>query len=235
MADVNLFLSFGAGFMSFISPCCLPLYPAFVSYLTGVSVGKLKTENVMLRRRSLWHTVCFLFGFSVIFVALGFSTSWIGNFFKVYQDLIRQLGAVFFIFFGFMIAGLIKPAVLMKDYRFRLKNRPLGYLGSFLTGLVFAAGWTPCTGPILASVIYLGLSHPGSAIAYMAAYVLGFSIPFFVLSCFIGHLKWIRLYSMKLVKIGGYMMIAVGIMLFFDWMAVISGYLSTFFGGFQGF
>ncbi len=96
--DLNIFLAFGAGFLSFISPCVLPLYPVFLSYVTGMSVEELKTENAMLRKRSLLHTLFFLIGFSAIFIIMGFSTYYIGEFLITYQDLIRQLGAVLIIF-----------------------------------------------------------------------------------------------------------------------------------------
>src|ERR671927_369170 len=89
MSDVNIFLALGAGFLSFISPCCLPLYPAFLSYITGMSVGELRDENAMLQKRSLLHTLFFLLGFSIIFIAIGFGTSFIGQFFLSYKDLIR--------------------------------------------------------------------------------------------------------------------------------------------------
>lgn len=235
MSDVNVFIAFGAGFLSFISPCCLPLYPAFLSYITGMSVGELKSENAMLQKRSLLHTLFFLIGFSVIFIAIGFGTSFIGSFFREYQDLIRQLGGIFIVFFGLVIVGLFKPNFMMKDHRFEFKNRPTGYIGSSLIGMAFAAGWTPCTGPILASVISLAVSKPGSGVLYMFAYSLGFAIPFFILSFFVGRLQWIRRHSSKIVKIGGYIMIVMGIVLFFDWMTKIITLFQSLFGGFTGF
>ena len=114
MTDINIFLALGAGFLSFISPCCLPLYPAFVSYITGMSVNELKAENAMLQKRSLLHTLFFILGFSIVFIGLGFGTSLIGNIFKNYQDLIRQIGAILIILFGFIIVGFLKPEFLMK-------------------------------------------------------------------------------------------------------------------------
>ncbi|RBP06675.1 cytochrome c biogenesis CcdA family protein [Rossellomorea aquimaris] len=235
MSDFNIFLAIGAGFLSFISPCCLPLYPAFLSYITGMSVNELKTDNAMLQRRSLLHTLFFLVGFSAIFIAIGFGTSLIGNFFLDYKDLIRQLGAIFIVIFGLVVIGVFTPESLMKDRRIEFKNRPTGFFGSVLIGMAFAAGWTPCTGPILASVLALAASNPGSGVIYMTAYVLGFAIPFFILSFFIGRMQWIRKNSGKIVKVGGYVMIAVGMMLFFDWMTVILAYLTSVFGGFTGF
>lgn len=235
MTDVNLFLALGAGFLSFISPCCLPLYPAFLSYITGMSVGELKGENAMLQKRSLLHTLFFLIGFSIIFIAIGFGTSFLGQFFLQYQDLIRQMGAIFIVIFGLIVVGIFNPEILMKEKRFEFKNRPSGFIGSTVIGMAFAAGWTPCTGPILMSVIALAASNPGSGVIYMIAYSLGFAIPFFILSFFIGRMQWIRKHNVKIVKIGGYIMIIMGIILFFDWMTKIISIFSTVFGGFTGF
>ena len=235
MTDVNIFIALGAGFLSFISPCCLPLYPAFLSYITGMSVGEIKSENAMLQKRSMLHTLFFLLGFSIIFLAIGFGTSFIGRFFIQYQDIIRQLGAIFIVVFGLVIVGLFKPEFLMQERRFELKNRPSGFAGSVLIGMAFAAGWTPCTGPILMSVIALAASNPGSGLAYMIAYILGFGIPFFILSFFIGKMAWIRRNNVLIMKIGGYIMIAMGVILFFDWMTKIIIFLSDLTGGFTGF
>lgn len=232
---VNLFLAFAAGLLSFISPCTLPIYPGFLSYITGVSVAELKQDNGMLQRRAILHTVCFLIGFSIIFIVLGFSTSVIGHFFYQYRDLLRQIGAILILFFGLVIVGLIQPKFLMKDKKVTFRNRPSGYVGSALIGLGFAAGWTPCMGPILVVVLGLSLSDPGPKIPYMIAYVLGFAVPFFVLSFFLGKLGWIKRHNRKIMQVGGYLMIVMSVFLFFNWMTKFSSYLSSLFGGFQGF
>jgi cytochrome c-type biogenesis protein len=200
-----------------------------------MSVSDLKTENAMLKRKSFLHTLFFLIGFSVIFIAIGFSATFIGTFFADYQDLIRQVGAILIVFLGFIVVGLLKPEFLMKDRRLTLQNRPAGYFGSFVIGLAFAAGWTPCTGPILLSVFALATSNPGSGIIYMTAYILGFAIPFFILSFFIGQMQWIKKHNVKIMKIGGYLMIFMGIFLYFDWMTRITIFFTNMFGGFQGF
>lgn len=233
--DVNFFLALGAGFLSFISPCCLPLYPAFLSYITGMSVGEIKSENAMLQKRSIIHTLFFLIGFSIIFIALGFTTSFLGRFFFNYQDLIRQLGAIFMVLFGLMVVGVFNPEFLMKDRRIEFKNRPTGFIGSIFIGMAFAAGWTPCTGPILGAVLSLSATNPNSSMLYMLAYILGFAIPFFILSFFIGRMQWIRRNSAKIMKIGGYIMIVMGIVLFFNWMTKIIIVFQNMFGGFSGF
>ncbi|WP_409275838.1 cytochrome c biogenesis CcdA family protein [Neobacillus sp. SCS-31] len=233
--EVNLFLALGAGFLSFISPCCLPLYPAFLSYITGMSVSELKDENGMMQRRSIIHTIFFLIGFSSIFIMLGFTTSFIGEFLFQNQELIRRIGAIFMILFGLIIVGVFKPEFLMKDVKFQFKNRPSGYAGSILIGMAFAAGWTPCTGPILGAVLSMAATDPSSSMPLMIAYVLGFAIPFFILSFFIGRMAWIKRNSLKIMKVGGYVMIVMGIMLFFDWLTQIIIVLTELFGGFTGF
>jgi cytochrome c-type biogenesis protein len=234
MSEINIFLAFGAGFLSFISPCVLPLYPAFLSYITGMSVSEIKEENTMLNRKSLLHTISFLIGFSSIFIVFGFFTSALSQFLVAYQDIIRQVGALLIIFFGLVIVGIFNFKFLMKDKKITFKNRPSGYLGSVLIGLAFSLGWTPCTGPILGIVFTLTATEPSKGMIMMIAYILGFSIPFLVLSFFIGKLGWIKRNSHKLVKIGGYIMIALGIALFFDWMTKLTAFLAGWFG-FYGF
>ncbi|TCT26665.1 cytochrome c-type biogenesis protein [Melghiribacillus thermohalophilus] len=234
MEGVNIFIAFGAGFLSFISPCVLPLYPVFLSYVTGMSVTELKADHAMLRKRSLLHTLFFLVGFSAIFIMLGFATYSIGEFLLSYRDYIRQIGAILMVFFGFVMIGFFNFDFLMKERRITFKNRPSGYFGSFLIGMAFSMSWTPCTGPILAAVISLAATDPDTGIILMSAYSLGFSVPFFILSFFIGKLDWIKRNSEKLVRIGGYVMIGLGIALFFDWMYKITAYLSSLFG-FTGF
>lgn len=151
-ADLNLFLAFGAGFLNFISPCTLPLYPAFISYITGMSLDEMNTDKKKFWKSGTLHTILFLIGFSVIFIFLGYSSSLVGTFFYQYQDLLRQIGAIFIVLFGLMILGVFTPEFLLKEKKLQFKNRPAGYLGTFLIGLAFAAGWTPCTGPITGAV-----------------------------------------------------------------------------------
>ncbi|CEA00256.1 Cytochrome C biogenesis protein transmembrane region [Metalysinibacillus saudimassiliensis] len=233
--DLNIFLAFGAGFLSFISPCTLPLYPAFLSYITGMSFDDLTSERGMLQKNAILHTLFFLLGFSLIFIAIGFGTSFARDFLVNYQDILRQVGAILIVVFGLMIVGLLQISFLMKDHKVQFKNRPSGFVGSILIGVAFAAGWTPCTGPILMSIILLASSNPDSGMFYMLAYFLGFAVPFFLLSFFITRMTWIRTHSQKIVKVGGYIMIVVGILLFFDGLTYITRILQPIFGDFTGF
>ncbi|MCP8616422.1 cytochrome c biogenesis CcdA family protein [Salirhabdus salicampi] len=234
MTEVNIFLAFGAGFLSFISPCVLPLYPVFLSYITGMSVDELKSENALLKKRSMLHTIFFLLGFSSIFVMIGFATYTIGEFLIEYKTYIRQLGAILMVFFGFVMIGFFNFQFLLKERRVSFKHRPSGYLGSAFIGMAFSMSWTPCTGPILGAVIAMAYTNPELGLTLMIAYSLGFSIPFLLLSFFIGKMDWIKRNSVKLVTVGGYIMIFLGIMLFFDWMRILTNYLANLFG-FTGF
>lgn len=234
MQEVNIFLAFGAGFLSFVSPCVLPLYPAFLSYITGMSVSELQDENKHLTRRSIFHTLIFLLGFSAIFIVLGFGTTLIADFFLIYQNLIRQIGAILIVFFGFVVLGIFNFDFLSKSRTITIKDRPAGYFGSFLIGMAFSMGWTPCTGPILVAVISLAASHPEQGMVLMISYVLGFAIPFLLLAIFIGRFKWIRKHNQLIMKIGGIIMILFGIALFFDWMTKLTSLLAKW-TGFYGF
>lgn len=234
MSEINVFIAFGAGFLSFVSPCVLPLYPVFLSYITGMSVSEINEENSKLNRKAFIHTISFLIGFSAIFVMMGFVTTFISEFLLTYQDIIRQLGAILIIFFGLVIVGVFNFEFLMKDRKIHFKNRPAGYFGSFIIGMAFSLGWTPCTGPILAIVLTLAASSPNVGMIMMLSYILGFSVPFLLMAYFIGKFKWIKKYSGTIVKIGGYVMIVVGIALFFDWMTKLTSFLAGFFG-FSGF
>ncbi|MGD6816051.1 cytochrome c biogenesis CcdA family protein [Metabacillus sp. 84] len=234
MSDVNVLLSFGAGFLSFISPCCLPVYPAFLSYITGVTVSDLKHHQGMQNRQSLLHTFFFLLGFSIIFVALGYSATIIGRFFIDYQNLLRQLGAILMIVMGFVTLGVFSPALLLKERKFQFKTRPAGYAGTLLIGLGFAAGWSPCIGPILTSVMGLASSQPESSVLYMVSYVLGFSVPFFLMAFFLGKMNWIKRHTGAFMKTGGTVMLGMGLILYFDGLSRIIIFFTEL-TGFSGF
>ncbi|GAA5344693.1 cytochrome c-type biogenesis protein CcdA [Planifilum fimeticola] len=238
VAEVTWWLAFGAGVLSFVSPCCLPLYPSYISYITGVSVSQLtdRSQSFQIRRATMFHTLFFILGFSVIFYALGFSVSWLGRFFQEYQDTIRMLGGVLIFVMGLFLLGLFRPSFMMRDVRIgALQKRRLGYIGSILVGMGFAAGWTPCVGPILASVLTLSLTDPASGLGYITAYTLGFAIPFFVMAFFLGRTRWILKYSNRLMKAGGALMVLFGILLYFDQMTAIIAWMTKLTGGFTGF
>ncbi|MCY9696145.1 cytochrome c biogenesis CcdA family protein [Paenibacillus alginolyticus] len=233
--DLSLWLAFGAGFLSFISPCCLPLYPTYLSYITGISVKDLKEGRGLMQRRAILHTLFFVMGFSIIFFALGLSASLIGDLFSNNRVLIQKLGGILVAVMGLVMLGLFQPQFLMREKRLEFKGKPTGYVGSLLVGVTFAAGWTPCIGPILSAILTIGVTRPDQALWYICSYIVGFVVPFFIMAFFIGKMKWIQRYSTVMMKIGGAMMVVTGILLYTDQMTKITIWLIQLYGGFTGF
>lgn len=228
MSGVNVWLAFTAGIASFVSPCCLPLYPSYLSYITGISVAELKSDERSRsnRLRTMSHTLFFILGFSVVYYTLGYGTNAFADLFSDYQQLIRQISAILIIMMGLFLLGLFQPRLLMRDIKLpvRLKS---GYLGSFVFGIGFSAGWSPCIGPILTAILALAASSPGTWFELTTAYALGFAVPFFVLAFFLGSSRWIVRYSEAIMKIGGAVMLLMGVLLFTDRMTDITIWLNS--------
>ncbi|OAK75751.1 cytochrome c biogenesis CcdA family protein [Lederbergia galactosidilytica] len=237
--DVSIFLAFGAGVLTFVSPCVFPLYPAFLSYITGISVSDIQSGKLRGQGKAIIHTVLFLIGFSIIYSVLGLSSAGsatlIENWYLRYGDLIRQIGAILIVFFGLVTVGILQPKFLMKDHKLNFQNKPSGYIGTILIGLAFALGWTPCTGPILSATLALVGANPSQGLWYMSSYVLGFSVPFLLMAFFITKLTWLKKHTGTFMKIGGGVMILMGVILFFDQFQLINSLFTPIFGDFQGF
>lgn len=231
-SSINLWIALSAGLFSFVSPCVLPLYPSYLSYITGISVDSLKNDfnKKEIRNRALLHTLFFTIGFSLIFISMGFTASLIGNLFYQYKDAVRIIGGIIIIVMGLAIGGWIKWNWLLQEKRLELKNRPVGYFGSTLIGISFAAGWTPCVGPILAMILTLAASDPSRGTLLLTAYSIGFAVPFFIMAFFISSTRWILRYSGIIMKIGAILLILIGILLLTDQMSKITVYLTKWFG-----
>ncbi|MBM7603715.1 cytochrome c-type biogenesis protein [Metabacillus crassostreae] len=228
MENMTFLLAFSGGLLAFISPCCLPLYPSFISYITGMSVSELKGEKSNLHRKTiLTHSVFFSIGFSVIYYILGFSMSSVGAIFKEYQDLIRMLGGIFIVLMGLFMLEVFQPKFMLKDTRSQ-KKRKIGYINSFFIGLGFAAGWTPCIGPIFGVIMYTSALNPSQAMINITGYSLGFCLPFIIMAFFISKTKFILKYSRMFMKIGGFVMIILGILLYFDQMTYFTIWFQEF-------
>ncbi len=227
--ELNVWIALWAGLISFISPCVLPLYPSFLSYITGVSVGQLKESQSSrdVRFKLVTHTLCFIAGFSIIFYSLGLGANLLATTFIDNRDLLRQLSALFMFVMGLFLLGIFRPEWLMRERKLQLKTRPAGYLGSLLIGIGFAAGWSPCIGPILSSMLVLAATEPGSWLPLITAYSIGFALPFFVLAFFIGSTKWIVRYSSIITKIGGGVMLLIAVLLYTDQMTRITIWLQS--------
>ena len=154
--SLGVVVAFSAGLFSFLSPCVLPLFPSYLSFITGMSVADLSTDlTAAARRRVLLHAVTFVLGFSVVFVALGASFSAAGQLLFEYRDWIRRIGGLLIIVFGLYIAGFLNVGFLSRTQQYQLREKPAGYVGTFLVGVTFAIGWTPCVGPILGAILSL--------------------------------------------------------------------------------
>jgi cytochrome c-type biogenesis protein len=238
VVHITWWLSLGAGVLSFLSPCCLPLYPSYLSYITGISIAQYNgiSPSKGVRRLFLFHTLFFILGFSVVFYALGFTFSWIGHFFSYYKHIIRMVGAILLFIMGLFLIGIFQPTFLLKERKFiNISKKKWGYFGSLCIGMSFAAGWTPCLGPVLSAVLYIAAYKPALAFANITAYSLGFAIPFFVFSFFVGQAKWILKYSEKVMIWGGICMVFFAIVLYTNQMVTITSWFSRLIGGFRGF
>lgn len=227
--DITLWLALGAGIISFLSPCTLPLFPAYLSYITGMSVKEMKeNRSLKVKKRLLTHSLLFLLGVSSIFISLGIGASYVGGAVQNILTgssglLLQRLAGVFIILMGLFVAGWLKIGWFMKTKRVQTKPKTsLSLAGTFFAGMGFAAGWTPCIGPIFASILLLSASNPTQGILYTVVYVIGFALPFLVFSFFIGSTRVILKYSERILKIGGVAMILAGAFLYTGYMTRVS-------------
>ncbi len=224
--NLSLFVAFVAGLLSILSPCVLPLLPSYVSYVTGISfdelVGGSKTS---IFKRTLQHSLLFIFGFSFVFISLGASASFFGKILVEYQDLVARVGGGLIIIFALHLLGILKLSFLEKDKKLHLQTKPMGYIGSVFVGMVFAAAWTPCVGPILGSILTLAAtkSDVGSGIMLLTAYSLGFAIPFLIFSIFLNSFLF---YFEKFRKYLRFVSVASGVLLLILGITLMSGYFS---------
>ena len=230
--------AFVAGILSFLSPCVLPLIPSFITYITGLSFADLQTEHPTheVRQQTIIHTLLFISGFTVVFVLLGASATFIGGLLQEHMTAIRRVGGLLIVLFGVHLTGLIPFKFLLGEKRIALHRKPVGYVGSFLVGLAFAAGWTPCIGPILASILMVAAAEATVAhgIALLLTYSMGLAIPFFLaalamhqfLVVFNRFKKYIRVFEI----VTGVFLVIVGVMVFTNYLTVMSRYTTIWFG-----
>ncbi len=230
--SLSIWVALGAGTLSFLSPCVLPIFPSFLSFVTGISFGELSGSmaNSRTRRAIILNSLCFILGFSLVFISLGASFSLLGRLLFDYQLILRKVGGALVILFGLYIAGLLRLPFLMRNIRVELKDRPAGYLGAFLVGVTFAAGWTPCVGPILGSILlYAGTAKTaGTGILMLAAYSLGLGIPFFLsalaLNRFLGFFDRFKRLMPAVNVASGLLLVVVGTLLLTNYFTVLSAY-----------
>jgi len=210
-----------AGLLSFLSPCVLPLIPSYLTFITGVSFEDLQiaTEKKEIRVRTVSHSLLFILGFSAVFIALGASSSMIGKLFSAYQDWVRIIGGAVMIFFGLFVAGFFRIGFLQREKRFHPHKKPVGFAGTFIIGMAFAAGWTPCIGPILGTILLYAGSQESTVygVGLLSMYSLGLAIPFLFASLafntFLSYSKKVRKHMRIIMIASGILLIGFGILL----------------------
>lgn len=228
--NISFVLAFSAGLLSFLSPCVLPLIPAYVSYLTGSAVSEINTNKAKLNL--LYKSIGFVIGFSIIFIIMGASISSIGKLLITNQIIFRKIGGILIILFGLHTTGLFKIKMLYFEKRLLTFGGDKKNFSSIFVGMAFAAGWTPCIGPILSSIlIYAGsMEKISKGITLLAVYSLGLAVPFILTALAIGSFsKYFKKFSkyLPIVSIvSGILMIIMGILIFTNKLTVISGYLN---------
>ncbi len=228
MNEVSYTLAFLAGLLSFLSPCVLPLVPAYVSFITGLSFDELR--HTQRYTKGLSSTIAFVLGFSSIFMALGASSSFLGSLLIKYQDYIRIGGGILVIIFGLFSAGFLDLHFLMREKRFHFEKHPAGLAGSFLIGMGFAAGWTPCIGPVLGTILVYAGSQASMTygLKLLAVYSLGLAVPFILstlaLNLFFSYTRRLQKFMRVLSIISGLVLVAFGIILLSNNISWLAGF-----------
>lgn len=235
--EISYWIAFTAGILSFASPCVLPLIPSYLTYITGLSFSQLEEAHptAKVRMMVLLHSLCFILGFTVIFVLLGAIAGVASGKFQTHLreglEWVEKIGGLLIFLFGVHMTGLFHFGVLLGEKRVHLHKKPSGFIGTFIVGVAFAAGWTPCIGPILASILMIAASsgQVGEGVGLLSVYSLGLGVPFLVSGLLFHHFliafnrfrKYIRIVEICT----GVLLMAVGIMLMFNLMGQLTMFL----------
>jgi cytochrome c-type biogenesis protein len=224
--------AFFAGILSFLSPCVLPLVPGYVSLISGASVDELKSSERRVLGTVMLHSLTFVLGFSVVFIALGAVATGVGQVLKEYHSLLSKVAGVVVIIFGLHLTGILKIKALYADKRMHDVKGSSSAVGSFAVGFAFAFGWTPCIGPILATILVLAGAQGTvlKGIVLLAVYSLGLAVPFLLTSLgvdrFLVFYGRFRKHLHTVEVLSGILLIAIGVLIFLNNLRLLSGYLS---------
>ncbi|MEW7008675.1 MULTISPECIES: cytochrome c biogenesis CcdA family protein [unclassified Lentilitoribacter] len=227
MLDIGIGGAILAGLLSFISPCVLPIVPPYLAYLAGISFSELSDDSINkgTARRIFLASFFFVLGFSTVFVALGATASFIGQSIAQHFDTLAIIAGSLIIIMGLHFLGLFKIGLLYREARVEVKRDSTGFIGSYIMGLAFAFGWTPCVGPVLAAILFVAGSE-GTALrgaALLGAYSLGIGIPFMLAALFVGRfLSIVSKFKKHLRKVE----IAMGLLLVLTGILFITGSMS---------
>ena len=223
--EVSYAGALGAGILSFLSPCVLPLIPPYLCFLGGVSLDQITNEEGVdphIMRRVFIAAVAFVVGFSTVFIALGATASAFGQLLADYLDVLTKIAGVVIIVLGLHFMGIFRLAFLYREARFHMEARPAGVIGAYIIGLAFAFGWTPCIGPILGAIL-MATSNAASAQAgmiYLSAYSAGLALPFLASTLLINRFA---LHRQSLGRWSAYARPVAGTVVILMGIAIVSG------------
>jgi cytochrome c-type biogenesis protein len=234
--NVSLIAAFAAGFLSFISPCVLPLIPGYVSFVSGVSLEDMRGDAAVssARRHVLVTSLFFVLGFSLVFVALGATASVVGRFLFEKQPILAKIAGVLLVIFGLHTMGVFRIAFLETEKRMQADRKPAGAIGAMLVGIAFAFGWSPCIGPILGGILALAASKETvwEGTELLAVYSVGLGIPFLLTSIAINQFfavsKRIRKHYHTIELVSGGLLVAIGVLIFTNQFTIIVRYLQPY-------
>lgn len=227
--QVNYWTAFTAGVLSFFTPCLLPLVPAYIMYLTG----SFDTDDVIKKRKkAVFQTLGFIIGFTIVFMILGVSASFIGRVFAQNKALLSKLSGLIIIFFGLYMSGLIKVPYLTKDYRKNKARTNVTFFSAIAIGMAFAFGWTPCFGPILGAILASTAAMSNTVtegVKLLFVYSMGMALPFLLTSIFLNvfdeKLAFITKHSKKINVVAGLFLMLIGVLIFTDKLSIVANWL----------
>lgn len=239
--EVTYIGAFIAGLLSFLSPCVLPLIPSYITYITGISFADLQAEHPthIIRQKTILHSLSFICGFTVVFVLLGASATYLGSFLNENATVIRKIGGVLLVFLGIHVTGILHLNFLLGEKRVTIKHKPAGYAGSFLIGITFAAGWTPCIGPILAAILAVAATEDSvyQGILLLLLYSMGLGVPFFLSALamhrFLAVFNRFKRYIHMFEIITGVFLMVIGVLIYTNWLSRLSGYVNIIYKGLE--
>jgi len=244
--NVTLLAAFGAGLLSFISPCVLPLIPGYLSYISGLSLDEMRGAAPMtgagvavaapahVRRRILLSSAAFILGFTVVFVAIGATATAVGQLVNHKLPLLGRIAGVVIVIFGLHTMGVLRIEWLYQEKRVQTQRKPAGILGAFLVGIAFAFGWTPCIGPILSGILFLAGSRDTvwAGVRLLLVYSIGLGVPFFAtaiaINRFFAALARIRRHYHKIELVSGALLVGIGLLIFTNKFTLIAQWLTPY-------
>jgi cytochrome c-type biogenesis protein len=234
MDRVGMLTAFGAGLVSFLSPCILPLIPGYISFMSGRSLAELSGGDRRLRDVMV-PAALFVVGFSIVFVALGASASLLGSLLSGYRDVLARVSGVLIFLLGFLMLGIVRVPWMYGEARFDLaKSRRFGNWAAPVMGMAFAFGWTPCVGPILGSILMMA-GRTGSVaqgVALLLAYSAGLAVPFLLVAALLGRLtgvlRWLGRHALALNRVSGVVLMVLGAAIATDTLGRVVLMLSRF-------